>query len=304
MGSLPINQKPDLLRIDIQPLLISLESLKTGYSFRELLAHTPNPPPSRDIDIAVKSLQSMGALEGDESLSKLGRIIAKLPLEPWMAKTLVYGIMFKCLDPVITLAACLNIGRPVFSVGDLEGEERVKFMVKLKEKFGGEGGDQSDHLVMISAYNDFAKNAHFQRGYAEKWRMNLQTMRSIDQERKQIFNILGSTGLVPLSTWSTSQLGGPVLNRYARNNKLLLGIVNSAVYPNIAKLETRNTYQVLIPGFNSRMIITSACILIQRLSTGIARNRNFPRSIYLLASSRKSRKCFSCVRLQPLIGLL
>jgi HrpA-like RNA helicase len=244
METLPVNMRPDLLRMDIQPFLLNLETLETGFTCRELLANTPNPPETRDIDIAVRSLKSIGAMDRDEGLTKLGKIMAMLPLDPWMAKTLIYGILFKCLDPVITLAACLSIGRPVFAVSDLEQEQKAKVMVMLKEKFGGEGGDQSDHLVMINAYNDFSRNAHFQREYAARYHLNLQTMNLIARTRRQFYEILGESGLVPKGTWSTSQLGGPVLNRYAKNKKLLLGIVNSAVYPNIARVMDRNVYQV------------------------------------------------------------
>lgn len=45
-------------------------------------------------------------------LSDLGFHIAHLPLEPQLARLLLFGIALKCLDPVITLVAVLSYRDP------------------------------------------------------------------------------------------------------------------------------------------------------------------------------------------------
>lgn len=37
----------------------------------------------------------------------MGRHLAKLPVDPGLGKMLVYGAVFKCLDPCLTVAAAI-----------------------------------------------------------------------------------------------------------------------------------------------------------------------------------------------------
>lgn len=64
------------------------------------------------MDVAVKNavqlLEDIGALQPDsEELTVLGRHLAALPLPPRIGKLLLYGILFNCLDPVLTVACCM-----------------------------------------------------------------------------------------------------------------------------------------------------------------------------------------------------
>ena len=53
-------------------------------------------------------LQDIGALEGGrEKLTLLGRHLAALPLPPRVGKLLLYGVLFRCLDPVLTIACAM-----------------------------------------------------------------------------------------------------------------------------------------------------------------------------------------------------
>ena len=53
-------------------------------------------------------VQDIGALEaGGEELTLLGRHLAALPLPPRVGKLLLYGVLFRCLDPVLTVACAM-----------------------------------------------------------------------------------------------------------------------------------------------------------------------------------------------------
>ena len=53
-------------------------------------------------------VQDIGALEaGRERLTLLGRHLAALPLPPRVGKLLLYGVLFRCLDPVLTIACAM-----------------------------------------------------------------------------------------------------------------------------------------------------------------------------------------------------
>jgi hypothetical protein len=52
-------------------------------------------------------LEDIGALNEQEHLTSLGRHLAALPLPPALGKMLLYGVLFSCLDPILTVACCM-----------------------------------------------------------------------------------------------------------------------------------------------------------------------------------------------------
>jgi ATP-dependent RNA helicase DHX36 len=48
------------------------------------------------------------ALDENEDLTPLGYHLAKMPVDPQTGKMLLFGAVFSCLDPILTIAASLN----------------------------------------------------------------------------------------------------------------------------------------------------------------------------------------------------
>ena len=69
-------------------------------------------PTSRSTAVVQHRPQDIGALEaGREKLTLLGRHLAALPLPPRVGKLLLYGVLFRCLDPVLTIACAMAFRR-------------------------------------------------------------------------------------------------------------------------------------------------------------------------------------------------
>jgi ATP-dependent RNA helicase DHX36 len=51
-------------------------------------------------------------VQSDQQLTNLGRLIANLPLEPQLARLLLFGASMKVLHPIITLVAALSHREP------------------------------------------------------------------------------------------------------------------------------------------------------------------------------------------------
>jgi HrpA-like RNA helicase len=80
----------------------------THDSVAEFLNRAVEPPPAASLRNAVRLLQDIGAFEGDsENLTLLGRHLAALPLPPRVGKMLLYGVLFGCLDPILTISCCM-----------------------------------------------------------------------------------------------------------------------------------------------------------------------------------------------------
>ncbi|TFJ80898.1 hypothetical protein NSK_007764, partial [Nannochloropsis salina CCMP1776] len=52
------------------------------------------------------------AIQPDEHLTSLGKCLATLPVEPTIGKALIYGILLRCLDPVLTIVSLLSTKSP------------------------------------------------------------------------------------------------------------------------------------------------------------------------------------------------
>jgi ATP-dependent RNA helicase DHX29 len=68
----------------------------------------------------LRLLTEVGAVQiaenGQESLSALGLYVAKIPIHVRLAKMLIFGAVFKCLDPVLTIVASLSGKSPFATV--------------------------------------------------------------------------------------------------------------------------------------------------------------------------------------------
>jgi ATP-dependent RNA helicase DHX36 len=51
-------------------------------------------------------------LDKQEELTPLGVHLARLPVEPHIGKMILFGALFCCLDPVLTIAASLSFKDP------------------------------------------------------------------------------------------------------------------------------------------------------------------------------------------------
>ena len=55
------------------------------------------------------------ALDANEELTPLGYHLATLPVDPRVGKIILFGAIFSCLDPVLTVASVLGFKDPFVS---------------------------------------------------------------------------------------------------------------------------------------------------------------------------------------------
>jgi len=70
------------------------------------------PPTMESLDAAKQRLQDLGALTADEKLTPLGYHLACLPVDVRIGKLMLFGAIFRCLDPALTIAASLAFKSP------------------------------------------------------------------------------------------------------------------------------------------------------------------------------------------------
>ncbi|MGH3467196.1 MAG: ATP-dependent RNA helicase HrpA, partial [Thermocrispum sp.] len=99
---------PEILRTNLASVLLQMAAAELGdiadYPFLE-------PPDRRQVADGVALLRELGALDGDR-LTSVGRQLARLPVDPRMARMVVQGQRNGCLHEVLVIASALAIQDP------------------------------------------------------------------------------------------------------------------------------------------------------------------------------------------------
>lgn len=102
-------QTPEILRLPLQELCLYTKHLSSGNTpIAEFLDRALEPPSNAVTRNAVQLLKTIDALDPWEDLTELGSHLLDLPIEPRFGKMLLYAVVLKCLDPILTIVCSLS----------------------------------------------------------------------------------------------------------------------------------------------------------------------------------------------------
>ncbi|KEH32765.1 ATP-dependent RNA helicase [Medicago truncatula] len=248
-------QVPEMLRMPLVELCLQIKLLSLGY-IKPFLSTALEPPKIEAIDSAMSLLYEVGALEGDEELTPLGHHLAKLPVDVLIGKMMLYGAIFGCLSPILSVSAFLSYKSPfVYPKDERQNVERAKLtLLNDKQDGPGEGNDidrQSDHLLMIIAYKKWEtilneKGPKAAQQFCNSYFLSSSVMFMIREMRIQFGTLLADIGLIILP--KLNQMDGRKIgsldrwlsdssqpfNMYAHHPSILKAILCAGLYPNVA----------------------------------------------------------------------
>jgi ATP-dependent RNA helicase DHX36 len=130
-------QKPEMLVVPLEQICLSTLALGLG-SCKQFLGAALDPPPAKQMEAALAILRDIGATDAsEEKLTPLGNKLCQLPMEPRLGKMLIAASAFRCLRPLVAVAAAKEYRDPF--VND-ERAEGIRVMLS--------DGCQSDQLLM------------------------------------------------------------------------------------------------------------------------------------------------------------
>ncbi|KAJ9687568.1 hypothetical protein PVL29_016165 [Vitis rotundifolia] len=235
--------------------------LYTHYRFEKLLRpfQALEPPKEEAMTSAISVLYEVGAIEGDEELTPLGHHLAKLPVDVLIGKMMLYGAIFGCLSPILSISAFLSYKSPFLSPKDeRQNVERAKLALLTDQVDGAsdsnDGARQSDHLVMMVAYKKWErilheKGAKAAQHFCNSYFLSSSVMHMIRDMRVQFGNLLADIGLISLpkkyqierkkkenlNSWF-SDISQP-FNTYSHHFSIVKAILCAGLYPNVAATE-------------------------------------------------------------------
>jgi ATP-dependent RNA helicase DHX29 len=189
-------QTPEMLRLSLQDLAIRVKICKIG-GIEETLGQALDPPSAKNIRRAIDALVDVRALTASsEELTPLGLQLARLPLDVFLGKLILYGAVFKCLDMAITVAAILSSKSPfVAPFGQRAQADTVRK--------GFRRGD-SDLLTVYNAYQAWKRVCQSASGggeyqFCRKNFLSPQTLANIEDLKGQLTAAVVDSGFLQLT---------------------------------------------------------------------------------------------------------
>lgn len=178
---------PEILRTNLAGVILRLESLGLGHIDRFPFL---DPPPDKAVNDAFRLLEVLGALDARGRLTRDGRRMGRLPLDPRLARLLIVGERRHCLDEALTLAAVLGTGDP--------REQPVDKVEQAREAQAEITDPRSDFMTYLALWRGYlsvrGRNARAFRGWCRSRYLSANRLREWDDVRSQLEALLGRSG--------------------------------------------------------------------------------------------------------------
>ncbi len=139
---------PEILRTNLASVILRMATLGLGdpESFPFL-----DPPDTRLINDGVRLLEELQAMDGERRVTRLGRQIATLPVDPRLGRMLLAAARQRCLAEMVVIAAFLETQDPRERPADLQQQ--------ADEKHALFADRQSDFVTVLNLWRAFGEQA-------------------------------------------------------------------------------------------------------------------------------------------------
>ncbi|CAJ0960609.1 unnamed protein product, partial [Mesorhabditis belari] len=222
---LQTTQMAEMQRVAIHEVVLHAKMFAADQTVRDFISKAPEPPRQDTLEYSIQFLQQLGALYANEeepetttsaigatlrggfynkkpppepSLTSLGRLIAILPLEPQLARLLLFGVALKCVDPIMNLVAMLSHSNDPFIMIPTDQSENREQLNRVKMDYSRR--DLSDHLMLIRTMNEYLSMKGQSGSHPQRWCQNkflrASAMKMISGIRLQLYRELIRCGIM------------------------------------------------------------------------------------------------------------
>ncbi|KAF8656891.1 hypothetical protein HU200_060453 [Digitaria exilis] len=169
---------PEIQRINLGSTVLNMKAM----GINDLLSFDfMDPPAPQALISAMEQLYSLGALDEEGLLTKLGRKMAEFPLDPPLSKMLLASVDLGCSDEILTIIAMIQTGNIFYRPREKQAQadqKRAKF-------FQPEG----DHLTLLAVYEAW-KAKNFSGPWCFENFVQSRSLRRAQDVRKQLLTIM------------------------------------------------------------------------------------------------------------------
>lgn len=247
---LGVHQTVEMKRMDLSNVVMHIKALNLpGMEVEDVLASTIEPPAPERVKPALENLERIGALDYHSNLTSLGQVLLQLPVDVYIGKMCLYGAFFRCLDPVLSLAAILTNRDPFMSPVHQKQEAKAIKNSWCSTSF------RSDPLCIFNAYEEWNKLQRIDPNRANRFlyknMLSRTTLLQIQQVKENLFTSLVKANVIKVIRNSRTLLPryrkrvretDPEFNVNAHSATLLSALI-AVSSPNFAVRISQNMYR-------------------------------------------------------------
>ncbi|XP_067462111.1 ATP-dependent RNA helicase DHX30 [Thunnus thynnus] len=229
MSPFPI---PEILRTPLESLVVQAKIHSPNCKAVDFLSQVLDSPELEAVRDAVRNLQDIGVLDKTEALTPLGERVACMSCDPRLGKVLVLSAMFRCILPMLSVAACLT--RDPF-YNSLQNRALVN---KAKESLSG--SSYSDYLVFSRAVLGWRRvqqegDREDRDEYLDKYTLSRNSLRFVNGLISQFSENLHEAELV--SRANECQRHTSLYNEHSNQDELLKAVLLAGLFPNLIQVK-------------------------------------------------------------------
>ncbi|CAO3668843.1 unnamed protein product [Umbelopsis ramanniana] len=222
-------QTPELLRTPLEQLCLQIKAMGES-DVTKFLQRAIDPPSMQALAQAIVTLKNVSAI--DESpegkLTALGKHMANIPADLKISKMILFGAVFRCLDPILIIAAIMSFKSPFYSPMEQRDEAR-----KAREKFFAGNSDWLTDMRAYQEWDNLRKQKVGQsalRKFCDQNYLAYNTLMEISSLKKQLLEALQGVG------FAQNKSDYEAYNKNSENTNLIKSIIFAGLNPNIAKV--------------------------------------------------------------------
>jgi len=173
------NSVPEIQRTNLCNVVLMLKSL----GINDLIHFDfMDPPPAETLIRALEQLYALGALNDRGELTKLGRRMAELPLDPQLSKTLLAAEKYDCVEDVLTICSMLSVNNTIF----YRPKDKLVHADTAHRNLWHPTGD---HLTLLNVYRQW-RDAEYSADWCFENFFQLRSLKRCRDIRDQLVNML------------------------------------------------------------------------------------------------------------------
>ncbi|XP_062016320.1 probable pre-mRNA-splicing factor ATP-dependent RNA helicase DEAH5 [Rosa rugosa] len=219
-NEMPPTTIPEIQRTNLGSTVLAMKAM----GINDLLSFNfMDPPAPQALISAMEQLYSLGALDEEGFLTRLGRKMSEFPLDPPLSKMLLASVDLGCSDEILTIIAMIQTGNVFYrprEKQDRADQKRAKF-------FQPEG----DHLTLLEVYKAW-KRTNFSAPWCFDNFLQSRSLRRAQDVRKQLMSIMDKHKLDVVSAG----------NNYTKISKA----ITAGFFFHVAKKDPQEGYKTLV----------------------------------------------------------
>ncbi|KAF8844041.1 P-loop containing nucleoside triphosphate hydrolase protein [Paxillus ammoniavirescens] len=274
---------PEMMRLSLSDLALRIKTMKVkiGTSIEDVLCRALDPPTPINVQRAIAALVEVRALTPTEDITPMGRLLSKLPTDVHLGKFLLTAVVFRCLDPALTIAASLNSKSPFITPLGLELEaDRAKNAFRV---------DNSDFLTIHNAFASWRRasaNSGFVRKFCRKNFLSHENLLQIEELRQQFLGYLVDSSFIDVDMSFVKELSRvrfernksrfvmvpPELDSNSGNFAIINAALLSGLYPKLLCVDPTSGLQMRTLSNNQTAFFHPSSVNFRRKPKDLAAN--------------------------------